>query len=119
MNAMADAPWPPSGVPGYMTEDLPFKSAGGITEHGHKPTSPVNVSVVKRHGAVMGYLWADDSADAAGYLPSYDAGAVAVNVATDWILRLREAKARRLTPSQALGEFAAEGPTESGKLLCW
>jgi hypothetical protein len=84
-------------------------------EYNDRPTGPVLVSVVKRHGQVQGYLWADDAADAADFLPARDAGEDAINLGTSWMLRLRECKKRGLTPTQALSELIAEGDTGLGE----
>jgi hypothetical protein len=99
-------------LPGYMTEDLQPRIVSGPAEYNDEPSGPVVVSVVHRKQTVMGYLWADDAGDAAGFVSSADGGPAAINQFTVWLERLRDAKARGLTPRQALDELIATGATE-------
>ena len=113
---MAETPHPGSNsLPGRMTDWEP-EIVRSIPNYKHRPAGPVLVSVVRRNDQLQGYLWADDSADAAGFLPAREAGAAGVNLGGSWILRLREPKKRGLRPTQALAEFVAEGDTGLGEL---
>ncbi|WP_329566915.1 hypothetical protein [Kitasatospora sp. NBC_01266] len=57
-------------------------------------------------GVVLGYLWAAEHDDAAGFLPREEAGDFADNAWVSWIGELRERKQRDLTPVQALAELS-------------
>jgi len=70
--------------------------------------------VDKDGGGVLGYVWAGDEDEAAAYQPRQAAGSRGVNEGMSWIIRLREAKARGIRPSQALAEFLAD-PEPGGR----
>lgn len=56
--------------------------------------------------ALLGYLWASEMDDAAGFVPAAPAGAAGDNADVAWTDRLREAKASGLTPLAALRHWA-------------
>ncbi|WP_258052665.1 hypothetical protein [Streptomyces sp. Ru73] len=69
--------------------------------------------VDKENGSVLGYLWADDE-EAAAFEPRQAGGARAMNEGGFWLRRLRSAKERGLTSSQALAELYGN-PETAGK----
>lgn len=97
-----------------MTEDLHLRFVDNVPRYANASNGSVRVSQVQIAGIVIGYLWADDAEDAAGYLPRAEAGIAAANLAQHWHLRLRERKARGLTPTQAVEEIIAEGSQREG-----
>ncbi|MGP4115510.1 hypothetical protein ACTWP5_32015 [Streptomyces sp. 4N509B] len=54
-----------------------------------------------------GYIWAADEDGAAAFLLPDGSGDDAANAAVSWTLKLRDCKARGLTPMQALAELSA------------
>jgi hypothetical protein len=100
---------------GWFTEDVHLEVVGEPDGYALAPTGPVTVSAVRRNDAVSGYLWADDTADAAGFLPAPSGGDEAMNAAVSYRSRLRDAKARGLRPTQALQEIVDDGPTALGE----
>lgn len=99
-------------TPGYMTEDLAPRITGGPPRYTSQTEGPV-VYVAVTAGRVIGYLYANDADDAAGWVPRHDATPDEQNLAAAWIIRLRDAKARGLAPVAALHELrgAANGPS--------
>ncbi|MEU1149052.1 hypothetical protein ACFYO9_24145 [Streptomyces sp. NPDC005863] len=67
-----------------------------ITEH------PVRYFTVQREGRTLGFVWASVGDAAAGYVPRTAAGDEAFDVGAKWLLRLREAHSRGLSPFAAL-----------------
>jgi len=68
---------------------------------------PVRYVPVRSEAEVLGFVWACDADAAAGYEPRSAAGQAAFDAAREWLLRLGEAKADGLTPSQALERLAS------------
>ncbi len=62
----------------------------------------VDYMEVTADGKLVGFVWAADSDDAAGFEPYTPAGDLACEIAEHWLLRLSKAKARGLSPSQAM-----------------
>jgi len=103
---------------GYRDEDLEFKPVSGPQRYGYTASGPVRYVVVANQDGVIGYLWACDPDDAAGYEYRRSAGDVAANAGVPWYQRLRTAKARGLRPSQALAELAADpGDPVTGRVV--
>ncbi|MFF8714309.1 DUF6508 domain-containing protein [Streptomyces sp. NPDC015184] len=76
------------------------------------------LTVADARGGVMGYLWANDEDDAAGWClrPAGDAAGVGDGVV--WSGRLGEARARGLAPTAALAELAGgTGPGAVGRVV--
>lgn len=92
-------------------DDMWFvEQPGGRPRYQYRTDKPVRYfTVVDREGdGILGYVWAGDEDDAAGYKPRGAAGPRAVNEGGDWGHRLRDAKERGLRPSQALAELLAD-----------
>jgi hypothetical protein len=94
---------------GRATEDLHFGRAEGPASYAYTASGPVRYVVVATADDVLGYLWASDADDAAGFEPRAGAGDDAVNAGVFWYQELRRAKARGLRPSQAVAALAAAG----------
>ncbi|MFE7618009.1 DUF6508 domain-containing protein [Streptomyces sp. NPDC057496] len=76
------------------------------------------LTVVDAEGVAMGYPWANDEDDAAGWClrPAGDAAGVGDGVV--WARRLEEAKARGLAPTAALaGSAGGAGPGAVGRVV--
>ncbi|MEV5983997.1 hypothetical protein AB0L85_03165 [Streptomyces sp. NPDC052051] len=73
------------------------------------PVDFVEVSIDER---VIGYLWAAENADAAGYEPRTPAGHLAIDAAADWLAYLSQAKRRGLSSREALREATRWKGTE-------
>ncbi|MER6715546.1 MULTISPECIES: hypothetical protein [unclassified Streptomyces] len=74
----------------------------GITTEG----PVVHLSVTDSTGTVIGYVWANDEDDAAGWVVPPGLSANAVNAGGRWVRALRAGKARQLAPTVLLAELA-------------
>lgn len=90
---------------GPLSEDVHGNLVGDSLYYSDQTEKPVAYLRVIRDQTVLGYLWASDEDQAAGYIPRSSAGDDALNTGVAWSQRLREAKARGLTPAQALAEL--------------
>ncbi|CAM5745881.1 hypothetical protein STAFG_2933 [Streptomyces afghaniensis 772] len=99
-----------------FAEDMHLNFVSGPPRYRNHTDKPVRYITVadKENGAVLGYLWAGDEDDAAGWEPRQAGGPHAVNEGGFRIRRLRSAKERGLLPSQALAELLAD-PEPAGK----
>ncbi|MEU0452704.1 hypothetical protein ABZ322_06670 [Streptomyces sp. NPDC006129] len=80
--------------------------------------SPVTFVEVVAGSRVIGYLWAADNDDAAGYEPRTPSGDIAVEAGTAWLTRLSDAKQRGLSPAEALRELSArQGDSRAGTVV--
>ncbi|MEW2293483.1 hypothetical protein ABZ719_12340 [Streptomyces sp. NPDC006743] len=75
-------------------------------------SAPVDFAEVSIDGRVIGYVWADESGEAAGYEPRSPAGRIAFDAAEDWLDHLSGCKARGLPSSQALREAVRRSGTD-------
>ncbi|MCZ7417101.1 MULTISPECIES: hypothetical protein [unclassified Streptomyces] len=91
-----------------ITEDLRPDPVGGSEDYGYVAEGPVSYVAIGSEDGVLGYLWASDAEDAAGFEPRGEAGDVAFNAAVAWAQALRERRAKGLSPSRALGELVEE-----------
>jgi hypothetical protein len=91
---------------GWKTEDLQPRVVDAPPHYGYTTGNPVRHVSVANDDGVLGYLWAADADDAAGFEPRPAAGGDAFNASVWWYQRLRECKARNLLPSQAIAELA-------------
>ncbi|MEU6237312.1 hypothetical protein [Kitasatospora sp. NPDC047058] len=92
---------------------------GGPVDYTFRTEKPVEyVAVANASDGILGYLFACDADDAAGWVDRPAAGAVAMNSGTYWYGKLRDAKGRGLLPSQALAELSADtGGGWSGQVV--
>ncbi|MFH8656696.1 hypothetical protein [Streptomyces afghaniensis] len=88
-------------------EDLQFKQVAGPETYSVTTEGPVvYLSVADRTGTVIGYVWANDGDDAAGWVVPPGLSANAVNAGGRWVRALRAGKARQLAPTALLAELA-------------
>ncbi|MFI6849768.1 hypothetical protein ACIBJD_35085 [Kitasatospora sp. NPDC050467] len=95
-----------------LREDMELKLVGGgPVDYAYQTDKPVEyVAVANESSGLLGYLWACDADDAAGWEDRPAVAIEASNSAAYWLRKLREAKARALPPSEALAELA-ENPS--------
>jgi ADP-ribosylglycohydrolase len=86
--------------------------SGGPPRYRFKSDGSVRlVSVADTENDLVGYLWFNDEDDAASWVPLKEKGSDAVNLGAVWKGRLEAAKARGLTPSQAVTELIRQWPS--------
>lgn len=90
-----------------LTEDLPFNpKPGGPPRYNPTTDKPVQyLTVASKEGKVIGYVWANDEDDAAGWQVRMAGGDDAFNKGARWARKLHDAKARGLAPTAALAEM--------------
>ncbi|GCB49409.1 hypothetical protein [Streptomyces sp. NL15-2K] len=90
-----------------LNEDLRFNpKPGGPALYSPTTDKPVQyVTVADRDGKVIGYVWANDEDDAAGWKVRKAGGDEAFNKGARWARKLHDAKARGLAPTAALAEM--------------
>ncbi|MGW1093931.1 hypothetical protein ACWD4L_49310 [Streptomyces sp. NPDC002596] len=103
-----------------MNEDLLFNVApGGPPRYSHLSNKPVRyLTVADSHGQVIGYVWANDEDDAAGWEVREAGGDEAFNKGARWARKLHDAKAQGLAPTAALVEMIqGSDPTKSSHVV--
>lgn len=100
-------------------EDLVFKRSDGPAMYAGKTDKPVRYfAVADGSGTVLGYVWANDADDAADWEPREAAGDEAYNAAHPWVMKLRDAKARGIAPTEALAEMMRDtGDASSTRIV--
>lgn len=97
-------------APGYMTEDLELRVIAGPPRYRARTEGPVEyLTVADQGGVVVGYIYANDGDDAAGWVSHAAAGHHAHSAYPPWMAKLRVCKARGLLPSAALTELVRDG----------
>ncbi|MFF0291956.1 hypothetical protein [Streptomyces sp. NPDC005262] len=87
-------------------EDLHFKHIAGPPRYNRVARGPVQyVRVAADTGVVIGYVWASDEDDAAGWVTPPGLGATEINAGAAWLRKLRDAKAREIAPTALLAEL--------------
>ncbi|MFD7758061.1 hypothetical protein [Streptomyces sp. NPDC059757] len=87
-------------------EDMQFKRFAGPPRYNRVARGTVqHVRVVADNGVVIGYFWANDEDDAAGWLVPPGLGAAEINAGAAWLRKLRDAKAREIAPTTLLTEL--------------
>ncbi|MBZ4020583.1 hypothetical protein [Streptomyces purpurogeneiscleroticus] len=90
-----------------FAEDLPFNQVAGPPSYSRETDGPVTyLSIADATGTVIGYVWANDGDDAAGWVVPPGLSASAVNAGASWLRALRSGKARGLAPTALLAELA-------------
>ncbi|GGT08765.1 hypothetical protein [Streptomyces chromofuscus] len=90
-----------------FAEDLQMKQVAGPATYSRETDGPVAyLSVADRTGTVIGYVWANDKDDAAGWVVPAGLSADAVNAGGRWLRALRGGKAREIAPTTLLAELA-------------
>ncbi|MFJ7944436.1 hypothetical protein ACIQ6K_12430 [Streptomyces sp. NPDC096354] len=83
-----------------------FKRIAGPPGYNRVAQGPVQyVRVAADSGVVIGYVWADDEGEAAGWVTPPGLGAAEINVGAAWLRKLRDAKARDIAPTALLAEL--------------
>ena len=97
----------PAGfVPGYMTEDLQMREISGPPRYTSRTNGPVeHVPLATQDGKPIGYFYANDEDEAAGWQPVAGASPDEQNLVAPWNRMLLDAKKRGLKPSAALDEM--------------
>ena len=89
-----------------MTEDLEPRIVGGPPRYTSRTAKPVqHIALATADGQLIGYLYANDEDDAAGWVAVAGLNPAGWNLATPWIRMLHEAKERGLKPTAALEEI--------------
>ncbi|WOX09680.1 hypothetical protein [Streptomyces sp. N50] len=98
-----------------LNEDLRFTpKPGGPALYGATTEKPVQyLTVAERDGNVIGYVWANDEDDAAGWEVRKAGGDDAFNKGARWARKLHDAKARGLAPTTALAEMVRDSDPAS------
>ncbi|WP_199552862.1 hypothetical protein [Streptomyces sp. N35] len=102
-----------------MTEDLHFNRVeGGPPRYARRTDKPVQyLVIVNAAGAVIGYVWANDEDDAAGWTVRPAGGDEAFNLGFIWATKLHDAKAKGLAPTEALAEMVRDSdPSASSRV---
>ncbi|MEV7235227.1 immunity 49 family protein [Streptomyces sp. NPDC051020] len=87
-------------------EDMRFKRIAGPLRYNRVAQGPVQyVRVAADNGVVIGYVWANDEGEAAGWVVPPGLGAAEINAGAAWIRKLRDAKARDIVPTALLAEL--------------
>lgn len=103
--------------PGFLTEDLQptVKGPAKYTSRTDKPV--VHIALSDETGAVIGYIYANDDDDAAGWVPQAKATPAQQNLAPPWLAMLRDAKQRGIKPSAALDEMLTAEPANKTRAV--
>lgn len=104
----------PGPDPLWRRPDPVFETVWAPPEWPWTTQGPVRYVTVVQAGAPLGYLWAACADDAAGFLPADSSGGRGKNASVRWVARLREAKARGLTPLDVLTAWAGDEDPECG-----
>ncbi|MFG2559245.1 hypothetical protein [Streptomyces sp. NPDC048496] len=90
-----------------LNEDLLFNAApGGPPRYNRVAQGSVQyVRVAADNGVVIGYVWANDEGEAAGWVVPPGLGAAEINAGAAWLRKLRDAKGRGITPTALLDEL--------------
>jgi hypothetical protein len=93
-----------------MSEDLEPRIVSGPPRYQSKTDKAVEyISLADGDDRVIGYFFANDEDDAAGWQGRAGVPPVSANLAAPWIRLLRDAKKRGLKPSAALDELIQRG----------
>jgi hypothetical protein len=103
--------------PGYLTEDLEPRITGPARYTSKTDKPVVHITLADETGAVIGYLYANDEDDAAGWVPRHDATPTQQNLVSPWVQLLRDAKARGIKPTAALDELLSATPTNKSRAV--
>lgn len=90
-----------------LNEDLRFEVEPGGPPRYHSTTEkPVHyLTVADAEGRLIGYVWANDEDDAAGWVTRKAGGPPAFNEGILWATWLHDAKERGIAPTAALAEM--------------
>lgn len=82
-------------------------------------TGPVSYRVATREGVPLGYVWHDESGEAAGWAPRRDAGDAGLNAGVSWARGLREQKSAGANSAEAVARLSEPGvmPASAGSTV--
>ncbi|NKQ29138.1 hypothetical protein [Streptomyces galbus] len=87
-------------------EDVHFELVAGPSTYRARTDRPVQcVTVANGQGTILGYVWANDEDDAAGWTVRKAGGDEAFNRGALYVSRLLDAKTRGISPTAALAEL--------------
>jgi hypothetical protein len=93
-----------------MTEDLSLREVSGPPSYKGITDKPVEyIAVANQSDDIIAYVYANDEDDVVAWLTRPAAGHEAHGAYYPWMMKLRELKARGVTPSAALGELVRDG----------
>ncbi|WP_326817534.1 hypothetical protein OIE61_22555 [Streptomyces sp. NBC_01762] len=85
---------------------MQFRRIAGPPRYNRVAQGPVRyVRVAADNGVVIGYVWANDEDEAAGWVTPPELGAAEINAGAAWLRKLRDAKAREIAPTALLAEL--------------
>lgn len=97
-------------------EEMSFTPvAGGPVDYAATADGPVRYVEVVDDQGLLGFLWFQDAADAADFIPCESRGIDALKAGVAWGGKLREQKERGLAPSQAVSDLATWTDTDAGR----
>lgn len=103
--------------PGYLTEDLELQISGPARYTSRTDKPVVHITLADGSGVLIGYLYANDDDDAAGWVPLAIATPAQQNLVSPWVMWLREAKTRGIKPSAALDELLGAQPSNHSRVV--
>ncbi len=103
--------------PGFLTEDLQPTVKGPAKYTSRTDKAVEHIALSDETGAVIGYIYANDDDDAAGWVPKAGATPDQQNLAPPWIAMLRDAKQRGIKPSAALDELLVAQPANKTRAV--
>jgi hypothetical protein len=90
-----------------LAADLPFTEVDAPPAYARQTGGPVAyLAVADAADTVIGYVWANDGDDAAGWVVPPGLPPRGVNAGASWLRALRSGKSRGLTPTAVLAELA-------------
>ncbi|MFE7246181.1 hypothetical protein [Streptomyces sp. NPDC057582] len=90
-------------------EDMQLKRVAGPPRYNRVAQGPVQyVRVAADSGETLGYVWANDEGDAAGWVTPPGLGPNEINAGAAWLRKLRDAKSRGLAPTVLLAELVRD-----------
>ncbi|MEU0837699.1 hypothetical protein [Streptomyces sp. NPDC005969] len=90
-------------------EDMQFKRIAGPPRYNRVAQGPVQyVRVAADSGVLIGYVWANDEDEAAGWVTPPGLSAAEINAGAAWLRKLRDAKSRGLAPTALLAELVRD-----------
>jgi len=96
--------------PGYLTQDLALREVSGPPTYKAFTDKPVEyIAIANQNNVVIAYIYANDADDVVAWQPRPAAGHEAHSAYYPWMMRLRDCKARGLSPSLALDELVRAG----------
>ncbi|MFD9863354.1 hypothetical protein [Streptomyces alboflavus] len=99
------------------TEELQSRLPSEAPQFATETDLPVSFVEIAMNGETVGYLWAADGDNAAGYEPYTPAGDVSVEAGVHWLEWLSDVKASGAAPSHALRLPAPEGGESTSGMI--